>query len=59
MIELFLLAQLNSGMSCQEVREVAEVVTEDPYLSQKDKKKILSNLFRNFMRYECLRSSES
>jgi len=31
-------------MPCQHVKEVAEVVMEDPYLSEKDKKTILRNL---------------
>jgi|TARA_Y100000385_G_scaffold195157_1_gene202049 hypothetical protein len=31
-------------MPCQHVREVAEVVLEDPYLSERNKKIILRNL---------------
>jgi len=31
-------------MPCQHVKEVAEVVLEDPYLSEKNKKIILQNL---------------
>jgi hypothetical protein len=31
-------------MPCQHVKEVAEVVLEDPYLSERDKKIILKNL---------------
>jgi hypothetical protein len=31
-------------MPCQHVKEVAEVVLEDPYLSERDKKIILRNL---------------
>ena len=32
-------------MPCEHVREVAEVVMEDPYLSHKHKKTVLRNLF--------------
>ena len=57
MIELYLLANLNqpSNLTCQQVREIAEVVIEDPYLSDKQKNKVLSNLFGTHMRINCLK----
>ena len=57
MIELYLLANLQqpSNLTCQQVREVAEVVMEDPYLSDGQKNKVLSNLFGKHMRVSCFR----
>ena len=59
MIELFLIANLRQpNMTCVQVREVAETVMESD-ISEKDKKKILSNLFGRHMALKCLKKQDA
>ena len=57
LLSLFDTPTLASSMSCHQVRDVAIVVMEDPYLSKEDKKQVLKNLV-GYHGMTCINPSE-
>jgi len=55
MLELILLAVTPPMLSCTELREIAEVVEADTYLSAKEKNSFMERLFGKHMRVDCFK----